>query len=75
MGNDTGCFWPKPKKSKISSTNEHTARWDTLPTIILHDIFLYISEKDRINASSTCHMWRQSLYHPKYVFSYTRRTL
>ncbi|KRT82863.1 F-box domain-containing protein, partial [Oryctes borbonicus] len=66
MGNDTGCFWPKPKKSKIASTKQLTARWDTLPTIILHDIFSYLSIKDRINASSTCHMWRQSLYHPKF---------
>ncbi|KAK9729166.1 F-box-like [Popillia japonica] len=71
MGNDTGCFWPKPKKSKISNTIEsinikYTPEWDTLPTIILYDIFSYLPEKDRINASSTCHMWRQSLYHPKF---------
>lgn len=66
MGNDnSGCFadWPKPKKSKTEET--FSPKWEYLPSVILHDIFSYLELKDRINASSTCTMWRNNLYHPK----------
>lgn len=68
MGKDnTGCFtdWPKPKKSKTEETFIVNPKWEYLPSVILHDIFSNLDIRDRINASSTCHMWRNSLYHPK----------
>ncbi len=34
-----------------------------LPSVIIFNIFSYLSPKDRIYASSTCRQWRQCLYH------------
>lgn len=67
MGNDnSGCFadWPKPKKSRTEKS-QCVAKWEYLPSVILHDIFSYLTINDRINASSTCSMWRNNIYHPK----------
>lgn len=40
--------------------------WNNLPSVILYEIFSYLSFKDKIRASSTCHNWRFALYHPSF---------
>ncbi|XP_063221046.1 F-box only protein 33 [Bacillus rossius redtenbacheri] len=40
--------------------------WNNLPTVVLVDIFSYLSHKDRIKASATCKQWRSALYHPSF---------
>lgn len=53
----------KPKKTK---TSEYCApNWEILPTLILEEIFCYLDKNDRINASCTCHSWRQLYFCPK----------
>lgn len=41
-----------------------TARWNTLPSLALHQIFTYLTPESRVAASSTCKHWRTALYHP-----------
>ncbi|RZF41356.1 hypothetical protein LSTR_LSTR000070 [Laodelphax striatellus] len=40
--------------------------WNNLPSVLLYEIFSYLSEADRIKASSTCKYWRYALYHPSF---------
>lgn len=67
MGNDNCGFladWPRAKKSKKAEP-ENSHNWAYLPSVVLHDVFTLLNQKDRINASSVCRNWRQNLYHPK----------
>lgn len=41
-----------------------TVSWNTLPSLALHQVFMYLSPKSRVAASSTCKHWRTALYHP-----------
>lgn len=68
MGNDNCGFladWPRPKKSKKAEP-ECIHNWSYLPSVVLHDIYSILNQKDRINASSVCRNWRQNLYHPSF---------
>lgn len=38
--------------------------WSNLPSVILNEVFCYLSHNDKINASSTCKNWRYALSHP-----------
>lgn len=40
--------------------------WNNLPSVILYEIFSYLTHKDKIVASSTCHNWRFALNHPSF---------
>ncbi|XP_011313575.1 F-box only protein 33 [Fopius arisanus] len=40
--------------------------WDSLPSVIMLEIFSYLKHKDRINASGVCKNWRQALFHPSF---------
>ncbi|XP_022189902.2 F-box only protein 33 [Nilaparvata lugens] len=40
--------------------------WNNLPSVLLYEIFSYLTESDRIRASSTCKHWRNALYHPSF---------
>ncbi|XP_057331551.1 F-box only protein 33 [Microplitis mediator] len=40
--------------------------WNTLPSVIMLEIFSYLEHKDRINASMVCKNWRQALFHPAF---------
>ncbi|KAK0097154.1 hypothetical protein PV326_003091 [Microctonus aethiopoides] len=40
--------------------------WDSLPSVIMLEIFSYLEHKDRINASGVCKNWRQALFHPSF---------
>lgn len=66
MGTETlSCHmdYPRPKKSR-PSLECCQANWARLPNVVLHEIFCYLGQKDRINASSVCRSWRHVLYHP-----------
>ncbi|XP_054278398.1 F-box only protein 33-like [Macrosteles quadrilineatus] len=39
--------------------------WNNLPSVILNEIFSYLSHNDKVRASSTCSNWRLALSHPK----------
>ncbi|CAG5124712.1 unnamed protein product, partial [Candidula unifasciata] len=40
--------------------------WASLPSVVLKDIFSYLSPRDRIRASSVCHRWRSFLFLPQF---------
>ncbi|XP_075215156.1 F-box only protein 33-like isoform X2 [Lycorma delicatula] len=40
--------------------------WNNLPSVILYEIFSYLSLEDKIRASSSCKHWRYALYHPSF---------
>lgn len=44
---------------------ESCGLWSNLPSIIIVEIFSYLSLKDRLRASSVCKTWRNNLFHPK----------
>lgn len=54
---------PKPKKTKTSE--DITAYWSHLPSVLLHEIFLLLNKEDRKNISTVCKHWRQNSFHPK----------
>jgi len=39
--------------------------WNNLPSVILNEIFSYLSHNDKVRASSTCKNWRFALSHPR----------
>ncbi|XP_054719690.1 F-box only protein 33-like [Uloborus diversus] len=39
--------------------------WSNLPSIIIVEIFSFLSLKDRLNAASVCKAWRNHLFHPQ----------
>lgn len=55
--------YPKPKKSKTS--DDISAHWAHLPSVLLHDIFLLLCKEDRKNVSAVCKHWRVHSFHPK----------
>ncbi|XP_060536509.1 F-box/LRR-repeat protein 3 isoform X2 [Cylas formicarius] len=63
-GCNGGCS--KAKRSKSSDEFMINSKWAYLPSIVLHEIFEYLSYEDRKNASSVCHNWRQIIFHPKW---------
>lgn len=44
---------------------ESSGLWNNLPSIIIVEIFSFLSLKDRLRASSVCKAWRNNLFHPK----------
>ncbi|CAL1285883.1 unnamed protein product [Larinioides sclopetarius] len=44
---------------------ESSGLWNNLPSIIIVEIFSFLSLRDRLNASSVCKAWRNNLFHPK----------
>ncbi|XP_067002724.2 F-box only protein 33 [Anabrus simplex] len=40
--------------------------WSNLPSVILVEIFSYLSHSDKISAASTCKYWRCALFHPSF---------
>ncbi|XP_025831431.1 F-box only protein 33 isoform X2 [Agrilus planipennis] len=73
MGNDNcGCLvgWPKAKKSKTDQVVS-SGNWAQLPSVILYDVFSFLSQKDRINASSVCRNWRHVIFHPNFWNEFT----
>ncbi|XP_049816673.1 F-box only protein 33 isoform X2 [Schistocerca nitens] len=40
--------------------------WNHLPSVILLEVFTYLSQKERIRASSTCKQWRGTLFHSSF---------
>lgn len=38
--------------------------WTALPSVIIVEIFSYLSKSDRVRISSVCRRWRQCLFHP-----------
>uniref|UniRef100_A0A1B6C1Q6 F-box domain-containing protein n=1 Tax=Clastoptera arizonana TaxID=38151 RepID=A0A1B6C1Q6_9HEMI len=40
--------------------------WNNLPSVILYEIFSYLTSKEKILASSTCHNWRFALNHSSF---------
>lgn len=38
--------------------------WAVLPSVLLVDIFSYLSHEDRLKASSVCTRWRNCIFHP-----------
>ncbi|XP_011057551.1 PREDICTED: F-box only protein 33-like [Acromyrmex echinatior] len=45
---------------------DHGPSWDNLPTVILQEIFSYLSHETRIRASQVCKNWRYTLFHPNF---------
>uniref|UniRef100_A0A1B6LRU6 F-box domain-containing protein n=1 Tax=Graphocephala atropunctata TaxID=36148 RepID=A0A1B6LRU6_9HEMI len=39
--------------------------WNNLPSVILNEVFSYLSHNDKVRASSTCKNWRFALSHPR----------
>ncbi|XP_046661224.1 F-box only protein 33 [Homalodisca vitripennis] len=39
--------------------------WNNLPSVILNEVFSYLSHNDKVRASSTCKNWRLALSHPR----------
>lgn len=50
----------KKFKSTIIGQNHD---WNNLPSVILCNIYSYLSTNDRLHASSTCGSWRNIIYH------------
>lgn len=44
---------------------ESSGLWNNLPSIIIVEIFSFLSLNDRLRASSVCKTWRNNLFHPK----------
>ncbi|XP_002732934.1 F-box only protein 33-like [Saccoglossus kowalevskii] len=42
----------------------NTTDWSRLPSVVIVEIFSFLSHKDRIHASSICSRWRQCIFHP-----------
>ncbi|XP_076248567.1 F-box only protein 33 [Calliopsis andreniformis] len=40
--------------------------WDSLPSIILQEIFSYLPHYRRLTASEVCKNWRDALFHPRF---------
>ncbi|XP_015592478.1 F-box only protein 33 [Cephus cinctus] len=40
--------------------------WDSLPSVILFEIFSYLPQENRIRASQVCRNWRYALFHPSF---------
>ncbi|KAL3866408.1 hypothetical protein ACJMK2_043709 [Sinanodonta woodiana] len=38
--------------------------WSIMPSVPIVEIFSYLSQKDRLRASSSCKRWRSCLFHP-----------
>ena len=38
--------------------------WALMPSVLIVEILSYISQTDRLNASSVCKRWRSCLFHP-----------
>lgn len=47
--------------------------WSSLPSLISVQIFSYLDLTDKLNASSVCHRWRNSLFHPTLWKDYRMR--
>ncbi|KAL0122125.1 hypothetical protein PUN28_007119 [Cardiocondyla obscurior] len=45
---------------------DHGPTWNNLPTVILQEIFSYLSHETRIRASQVCKNWRCTLFHPNF---------
>ncbi|KAJ8678769.1 hypothetical protein QAD02_014556 [Eretmocerus hayati] len=43
-----------------------TPCWDSLPSVILLEIFSYLPRDSRIQASQVCRNWRYALFHPTF---------
>ncbi|XP_071448888.1 F-box only protein 33-like [Hetaerina americana] len=43
--------------------------WENLPSVILLEIFSYLSHEDKIRASSVCRQWRCTLFHSTFLRS------
>ncbi|RWS05479.1 F-box only protein 33-like protein [Dinothrombium tinctorium] len=41
-----------------------THLWNNIPTVVLFKIYSNLSRNERMQASSTCKAWRESLFHP-----------
>lgn len=40
-------------------------QWGKLPAPALTKVFTYLSDEDRLNASSTCWHWRGEIFQPR----------
>jgi len=39
--------------------------WNNLPSVVLNEVFFYLSTNEKVQASSTCKNWRSALSHPR----------
>ncbi|XP_014211388.1 F-box only protein 33 [Copidosoma floridanum] len=50
-------------KQSAEHQEQNTACWDSLPSVILFEIFSYLPHKSRVQASQVCRQWRYALFH------------
>ena len=53
------------------TVDEHVFGWQTLPDVLLEDIFALLSLRDRYNASQVCRHWFQIFYSSKVWSKFT----
>lgn len=72
-----GQLSPSPKTNSCSSCktvegtsemaqDDNTPCWDSLPSVILLEIFSYLPQCSRLRASQVCKNWRYALFHPSF---------
>ncbi|XP_011494208.1 PREDICTED: F-box only protein 33 [Ceratosolen solmsi marchali] len=69
----SGCSMTSLKSNSSSSSdvvakdnNNADPCWDSLPSVILLEIFSYLPQESRIQASQVCRYWRYALFHPSF---------
>ncbi|XP_024870381.1 F-box only protein 33 [Temnothorax curvispinosus] len=61
------CSSCKPAcRTSEMAQKDHGSSWANLPTVILQEIFTYLSHDTRIRASQVCKNWRCTLFHPNF---------
>ncbi|GAB1865407.1 F-box only protein 33 [Camponotus japonicus] len=54
------------RMTEMAQEDYHGPSWNNLPSVILQEIFSYLSHETRIRASQVCRNWRYTLFHPSF---------
>lgn len=55
-----------PNRTTEMEQEDNNSCWNNLPSVILQEIFSYLTHENRIRASQVCKNWRYALFHPSF---------
>ncbi|XP_033222003.1 F-box only protein 33 [Belonocnema kinseyi] len=60
------CSSCKGSERTSEMAQDNSPCWDSLPSVILLEIFSYLPQSSRLRASQVCRNWRYALFHPSF---------
>ncbi|KAG7211356.1 hypothetical protein KM043_010646 [Ampulex compressa] len=60
------CSCHKNGNRKKMAQGDSNPCWDSLPSVILEQIFSYLPQESRLRASQVCKNWRSTFFHPSF---------